>query len=184
MKNYNEVYRKLQPVVLGYLIKLTNNRDTAEHLASITMEKVLFNLDKYDESKSKMTTWAINIAKNAAIDESRKRRLTTMSISDFVDEQGNETIQVSNNVTPYSEIVSKQIGHGIDLALSKLPMIYKDIANLYFRKQLSYEEISNELQRPLGTIKAGIHRARLILQDSLKMLNCSPNGKDKKHSRL
>jgi len=169
MKNFNEVYRKLQPNVLGYLIKFTHgDKELAEDLTSITMEKVLFNLDKYDENKSKMTTWAINIAKNVAIDNSRKRRLKTASIHDYVDDQGNETLQATNSVTPYSEIVSKQIGHGIELALSKLPINYKDIANLYFRKQLSYEEISDELQKPLGTIKANIHRARHLLQESLK----------------
>jgi RNA polymerase sigma-70 factor (ECF subfamily) len=169
MKKYNEVYNKLQPIVLGYLIKFNHGDiEQAEDQASITMEKVLFNLDKYDEEKSKMTTWAINIAKNVAIDATRKRRLSTLSIHDYVDDQGNETIQEQTSVTPYSEMVSKQIGDGIELALSKLPMNYKDIADMYFKKELSYQEISNELQKPLGTIKANIHRARLLLQESLK----------------
>jgi len=169
MKNYNEVYRELQPKVLGFLVKFTNGDiELAEDLTSITMEKVLFNLEKYDESKSKMSTWAINIAKNVAIDNTRKRRLKTASIHDYVDDQGNETLQATSSVTPYSEMVSKQIGHGIELALSKLPMNYKDIADLYFKKELSYEEISDELQKPLGTIKASIHRARQLLQESLK----------------
>lgn len=169
MKNYNEVYKELNNVVLGYLIKKTRDKELAEDLTSDTLYKVFVNIDKFDEDKANIKTWAVNIANNVLIDHWRKRKLATSSIHDFVDDEGNETIQYSDNTTPFSEMVNKQIGLGIDLAFSKLPTNYQDIANLYFKKQLSYEEISVELDKPLGTIKANIFRVRKMLQEKLTL---------------
>jgi RNA polymerase sigma-70 factor (ECF subfamily) len=171
MKNFNEIYNELKPKVLGFLIKSTGNVELANDLTSDTMIKIFQNIDKFDQTRSKLSSWAISIAKNVAIDNHRKRKLLTTSISSFVDDEGNEYIQCPSYDTPYSNIVSKQLGEGIDLAFNKLPKIYKDIANLYFKKQLSYSEISDELIKPIGTVKATIHRIRKILQESLSDIN-------------
>lgn len=169
MKNYNNQYKELNEVVLNHLNYQLKDKELAKDLASDTMFKIFTNIDKFDENKANIKTWAINIAKNVLIDHWRKRKLMTASLHDYVDDEGNETIQYTNNVTPHSELVSKQIGIGIDLAFSKLPAIYQDIANLYFKKQLSYEEISTELDKPLGTIKANIFRVRKLLQEKLNL---------------
>jgi RNA polymerase sigma-70 factor (ECF subfamily) len=167
MTNFNKLYNELRPYVFNFIRMKTRDSDLAEDLTNDTMLKVYNNLDKFDEEKGKINTWVVRIANNVLIDHWRKKKLNTTSIDEFVDDEGNNTFHGSDNVTPHSEMVNTQIGEGIEMAFGKLPEKYKELADLFFKKQLSYEEISDELNAPLGTIKANIHRTRKILQGYL-----------------
>lgn len=166
--NFNQIYNEVQPMVLRYLIKLTRNKELAEDLTSEAMVKLWNNLDKFDDNMSSIKTWAISIAKNVSIDHWRKKDVDTTSMSAYVDDNGNEFFSIPVNTTPMSETLNNELGDGIKLAIEKLPMNYKKLADLYFVNQLSYQEITDEMQVPLGTVKGKINRLRSILQCSLK----------------
>lgn len=174
MKNFNQIHNELRPKILGFLIKQLGDIELAKDLTAEAMVKIWNNLDKFDENKSSLNTWAVNVAKNVAIDNYRKRALMTTSIHEFVDDDGNETIKAVSNDTPHTEMVTKEIAMGIDYAMNKLPENYRRVAELFFKGQLSYEEISTDLSMPMGTVKATINRARKQLQSTLVSINLIP----------
>lgn len=170
MKNFNEIYKVYSTNVFNYLNKKTGYRDSelARDLMQETMVKVHNHLDSFDGNKASMNTWIITIARNTWIDYDRKRRVDTQPINNFVDEDGNEMIHIEADENPLNDVINNQIGEGIQLAFSKLPDLYRQYADLFFNQQLSYDEIANELNAPIGTVKGTINRTRMLLKDLIK----------------
>lgn len=171
MENFNEVYNKYSEDVFNFLNKKLFYKDSelARDLTNDTMLKVYNKLDSFDGDKSSMRTWINTIAKNVLIDYSRKRKLDTTSMSNFVDDEGKPTLDATSETTPLSEIINTQIGESVQLAFNKLPEMYRKYADLFFNKQLSYDEIATELNTPLGSVKSYIFRTRQMLQESLNI---------------
>ena len=167
MKNFNQVHNELRPRVLGYLTKITGDSNLAEDLTNETMVKVWMNFNKFDMDKGSISTWTMRITKNVLTDYWRKRQLDTVSIQGAVDEEGNEYFKLPVAETPHSVVVASELGEGIQLAINSLPKNQKRIADMFFNQELSYEEISIELNKPLGSVKSSLYRAKTMLQESI-----------------
>jgi RNA polymerase sigma-70 factor (ECF subfamily) len=88
----------------------------------------------------------------------------------YQDESGaNVTIDVKDkNLNPQEEAIKAQKIELIQLFVTKLPAKYQRLVRLRYFSELSYEEIARELEAPLGTVKAQLHRARELLQDLIR----------------
>ncbi len=72
------------------------------------------------------------------------------------------------NLNPQEEAIKGQKIEIMQLIITKLPPKYQTLVNMRYFRELSYEEIAEELQAPLGTVKAQLHRARELLYDLVK----------------
>lgn len=127
--------------------------DDADDLTQETFIKAFLKLSTFNAEYS-FGQWIVTIARNTFIDFVRKRRDDTA-----LDNEG-ALAKVATSPTPEECIISSQQKIQIEQYLQRMDPKYSRLIELRFIKELSYEEIAEELQIPLGTVKTQIHRAR------------------------
>lgn len=167
---YAELMKRYKKPVYHMILKMVRNVDDAEDLTIEAFAKAFKNLKRFKKDYT-FSTWLFRIATNNSIDFIRKKRLETLSLnSSFTDDDGESvTIDVQDgNPNPQEETIKSQKVELIRLFVTKLPPKYQRLVRLRYFQELSYEEIAKELDAPLGTIKAQLHRARELMYDLVK----------------
>ncbi len=152
------------------ILKMVRNVDDAEDLTIEAFAKAFKNLHKFKKDFT-FSTWLFRIATNNTIDFIRKKRLDTMSLNtSFKDDNGDAvTIDVQDkNLNPQEEAIKAQKIALVQMFVNKLPAKYQRLVKLRYFDELSYEEIARELEAPLGTVKAQLHRARELMYELVK----------------
>jgi len=149
--------------------KMIREREQAEDLVQEVFMKAFDNLESYNSNYA-FSTWIYRIATNHTIDFLRKRKLKTLSINDPVStKDGEMEVQLPDeNFETDRAIIRKQRQKMIEHEINSLPEKYRVVIRMRHMEELSYQEISDELDLPLGTVKAHIFRAREMLYKSLK----------------
>ena len=109
------------------------------------------------------STWLFTVAKNHSIDYLRKNKLPTYSIDKMMtDDEGKQTNfdLKSGDPNPEQILMKKQRIKILRSIVNQLKPKYRDLVKLRYFKEFSYDEIAEELQLPLGTVKAQLHRSR------------------------
>lgn len=162
-----ERYRK---PVYHMILKMVRNVDDAEDLTIEAFTKAFKNLYKFKKDYT-FSTWLFRIATNNSIDFIRKKKLDTMSLNTTYQDEGGSDLSIDvkdKSLNPQEEAIKSQKIEYIQLFVTKLPAKYQRLVRLRYFKELSYEEIAKELEAPLGTVKAQLHRARELLYDLIK----------------
>jgi len=156
--------------VYHMILKMVRNVDDAEDLTIEAFAKAFKNLYKFKKDYT-FSTWLFRIATNNSIDFIRKKKLDPTSLNtSYQDDSGADvTMDVKDkNLNPQEEAIKAQKIELIQLFVTKLPAKYQRLVRLRYFSELSYEEIARELEAPLGTVKAQLHRARELLQDLVR----------------
>jgi RNA polymerase sigma-70 factor (ECF subfamily) len=167
---FAELMKRYKKPVYHMILKMVRNVDDAEDLTMEAFAKAFKNLQRFKKDYT-FSTWLFRIATNNAIDFIRKKRLETMSLdTSFKDDSGEAvTIDVEDNeLNPMEETIKSQKIELIRIFVDKLPPKYQRLVKLRYFDELSYEEIAKELEAPLGTVKAQLHRARELMYDLVK----------------
>ena len=164
---YAKLMSKYRDSIYYMLLKMVNNRDDAEDLTIEAFGKAFVRLDQYEPNYA-FSTWLFRIASNNCIDFLRKKKMQMMSIDGTDNEEGNIFDLESPNRNPEQEAIRQQKKVIMQDIVGKLKPQYKLLIEMRYFKEMSYDEISQELDTPLGTIKAQLHRARDILQGIMK----------------
>jgi len=167
---YADLMQRYKKPVYHMILKMIRNVDDAEDLTIEAFAKAFRNLHKFKKDFT-FSTWLFRIATNNTIDFIRKKRLDTMSIhSSYKNDNGdNVTIDVEDrNLNPQEEAIKGQKIELVRLFVTKLPSKYQRLVKLRYFDELSYDEIAKELDAPLGTVKAQLHRARELMYDLVK----------------
>ncbi len=167
---FADLMQRYKKPVYHMILKMVRNVDDAEDLTIEAFAKAFKNLKKFKKDYT-FSTWLFRIATNNAIDFIRKKRLETMSLdTSFRDDSGEAvTIDVEDNkLNPMEETIKSQKIELIRIFVDKLPPKYQRLVKLRYFKELSYDEIAKELEAPLGTVKAQLHRARELMYDLVK----------------
>jgi len=169
-KAYAELMQRYKKPVYHMILKMVRNVDDAEDLTIEAFAKAFKNLKKFNPEFT-FSTWLFRIATNNCIDFIRKKKLDTLSISNsFKDDNGeNVDIDIKDfNLNPQEETIKSEKVEIIQTIVTKLPPKYQILVKLRYFQELSYEEIAAEIDAPLGTVKAQLHRARELLYDLVK----------------
>jgi RNA polymerase sigma factor (sigma-70 family) len=167
---YADLMKRYKKPVYHMILKMVRNVDDAEDLTIEAFAKAFRSLKRFKKDYT-FSTWLFRIATNNAIDFIRKKKLETMSLdTSFTDDSGeNVTIDVEDNdLNPMEETIKSQKIELIRVFVDKLPPKYQRLVKLRYFDELSYEEIAQELEAPLGTVKAQLHRARELMYDLVK----------------
>ena len=167
---YAELLKRYKKPVYHMVLKMVRNVDDAEDLTIEAFSKAFKNLHKFKKDYT-FSTWLFRIATNNAIDFIRKKRLKTMSLNtSFSDDNGDAvTIDVEDKtLNPQDEAIKTQKIELVRMFVNKLPAKYQRLVKLRYFDELSYDEIAKELEAPLGTVKAQLHRARELMHDLVK----------------
>ncbi len=142
-----------------YLQRTGGNAEDADDLLQETFIKVYLNLHRYDNSYT-FGQWIYAIARNTFVDFMRKRR-DDLSIDVIPSE--NYAASTSSTLTPEESIINSQQKTQLEQFLERMPPRYRKLVELRFFRELSYEEIAEQMEMPMGTVKTQIHRARTQL---------------------
>ena len=169
---YRELLGRYQRPVFSLIYRMVRDREQAEDLAQETFVRVFNNIDRYDPAY-KFSSWIFKIATNLTIDWIRRKELPTVSIdgsryATSAEEIESSAITVeSGDENPEELLVARELGNEIEEAIGQLRPEYRQAIVLRHIEDRPYEEISQIMALPLGTVKTYIHRGRKELQDML-----------------
>lgn len=169
-KAYAELMYNYRDSVYFMLLKMTSNTDDADDLTIEAFGKAFKNLHQYTPDYA-FSTWLFKIASNNCIDFIRKRKREILAVDKNIeDEEGNEIGNQLQSPTldPEEKLIEKQKIILMREVVERLKPHYRRLVELRYFEELSYEEISEELQLPLGTVKAQLFRARDFLYNIMK----------------
>lgn len=169
-KAYAELLSRYKDSIYFMLLKMVNNRDDAEDLTIEAFGKAFKNLHQYTPDFA-FSTWLFKIATNNCIDFIRRKRKFTFSIDRTMESDSGQEMQFeikSPMLDPEEKMIKKQKAALMRDVVEKLKPRYKRLVELRYFHERSYEEIADELQLPLGTVKAQLFRAREFLYQILK----------------
>lgn len=167
---FAELLSKYRDAIYFMLLKMVNNPVDAEDLTIEAFGKAFKNLGQYTPNFA-FSTWLFKIASNNAIDHIRKQRGSTISLDQTVDDEESLTpssLIQSDTLDPESNMINEQKVKMMREVVSKLKPRYRTLIELRYFSEYSYEEISEHLELPLGTVKAQLFRARDLLLNILK----------------
>ena len=167
---YADLMQRYNRSLYHTILKMVRNVDDAEDLTIEAFTKAFKSLDKFRQDYT-FSTWLFRIATNNCIDFIRKKKNVTVSLDGFyVDMNGEESgMDVRDTqLNPQEETIKLQDEAQMRAIVAKLPPKYRKIVSLRYFEELSYEAIAVELEIPLGTVKAQLHRAKELLLDMVK----------------
>lgn len=165
---YKKLMDKYQKPLYFHVLKMVRNHEQVEDLVQEAFMKAFNNLESYNTNYA-FSTWLYRITTNHTIDYLRKRKLQTTSISEPIQtKDGEMEIQISDERETDRAIIRKERKQIIHQAITDLPDKYRKVIEMRHLQELSYQEIAEQLDLPLGTVKAHIFRAREMLYKELK----------------
>jgi RNA polymerase sigma factor (sigma-70 family) len=170
-KAYADLMNNYRDSLYYMLLKMTNDPIDADDLTIEAFGKAFKNLNQYTPDFA-FSTWLFKIATNNCIDFIRKKKKMTFSMNKGFD--GNdETSEMAQNIPfegldPEEKFIEGQKIKLMRQVVERLKPHYRTLVELRYFNELSYEEISDELNIPLGTVKAQLFRAREFLYNILK----------------
>ena len=168
-KAYAELMSRYRDAIYFMLLKMVNNQDDADDLTIEAFGKAFKNIHQYAPNFA-FSTWLFKIATNNCIDFIRKRRGgQTISIDNIPGGRDEAPIRIHDDeLDPEESLINQQKIKLMRDVVQKLKPRYRKLVELRYFQELSYEEISEQLELPIGTVKAQLFRARELLYNILK----------------
>ncbi len=172
---YAELMKRYREPVYYMLLKMIKNTDDADDLTIEAFGKAFNRIHQYSPTYA-FSTWLFKIASNNCIDFIRKKRVFLTSIDHAYTNKDGESIGIefdSGNPDPEEVYIKQQKVKTMREVVERLKPRYRDLIVKRYFEELTYDEIADEMELPLGTVKAQLFRAREFLANLMK------NTKDK-----
>lgn len=172
---FDKIVKRYRDTLFFTINRMINSKNDADDIIMTTFAKAFQPevLQTYNPESGAFSTWIYRMAINRAIDFRRKKRLNTNSLDDIsyatTDEDGlsvGATI-ATDSLDPHEEIVRQERIKLVRTMVDSLKPKYKVIAECRHIKQMTYEEMAEFLQLPIGTIKAQVKRTNDFLRSAL-----------------
>lgn len=156
---YRLLVQRYQRPIYSLVHRMVSSPDDATDLTQETFVKVFRALDQFDPARN-FSSWIYKIASNQAIDYLRKRKLRTISIHADPEDNDRPALDLEDpGPPPDSRLDASLRREHLAGFVERLAPHYKVVVELRYQQQRSYEEITEILELPLGTVKARLHRA-------------------------
>ena len=172
---YEILVKRHKERLLNFVYRFIGNLPDSEDIVQETFVRLYIHKDSYQPS-ARFITWLFTIAGNLAKSELRKRKIrNVLSIHRYF--SGSSGMESKDMDLPDEEITADQRADGkikeeaIQKAILSLPIQFREAVVLRDVQDFSYEEISEMLKVPIGTVKSRVNRGRLRLQEILKTIN-------------
>jgi RNA polymerase sigma-70 factor, ECF subfamily len=158
---FSYLYDNYSPALNGTITKIIDDQHLSEDILQEAFVKIWNNIDHYDASKGRLFTWMINLTRNLTIDKLRSK--------DYKNQQkiySNENVVSGFNDNSFSKSMFDTIG--LRKTVSNLKADQKLIIDLAYFNGFTQEEISKEMNIPLGTVKSRMRAAIIELRKLLR----------------
>ena len=152
--------------VYGFQLKRIENENDAEDITIQTFSRAFDKIDTFNP-EYKFKTWLITISKNIHVDLIRKRK--KLISEELTNEDEQKVLEIlDTSPSPEDKIITEQNLVKLLRDIKKLKPHYQEIINLRFFQELSYKEISNELNEPINNVKVKLLRAKKLLAEIIQ----------------
>ena len=152
--------------VYNYQLKRVKNDNDAEDITIQTFSKAFDKIDSFNK-KYKFKTWLITISKNVHIDLLRKKN-ASISIETTKEQEEKVYLVVDENPTPEDKIIREQNLAKLLRDIKQLKPKYQEVIHLRYFQELSYKEISEQINEPMNNVKVKLLRAKKLLAEIIK----------------
>lgn len=166
-KAFGALIERYQRRVVGVALGVAHNPDDALELAQETFVRAFENIARF-ESRSSFSTWLYRIAANVAIDFRRRENRHPILRGEEAENELRRLPSASGD--SYAATRRSELGQRINEALEELTPEHRTVILLREVEGLSYDEISEVMQCPRGTVMSRLHYARNHLREILKDL--------------
>jgi RNA polymerase sigma-70 factor (ECF subfamily) len=167
---FRDLVVRYQRPVVGLIARVVRDPGRAEELAQDTFVKAFRALHTYDASR-KFSAWLLTIAHHVAIDEVRKGSLNVISLDEPMPADGPRfEVADRSGASPVALAERTELAAALKTAMSRLRPDYREMVALRYEQELEYDEISEVMDLPLGTVKSSLFRARKELAAHMESL--------------
>lgn len=162
-KAFSSLLNRYRDSLYFMLLKMVNNASDAEDLTIEAFGKAFRSLDSFTPDYA-FSTWLFKIATNNCIDFIRKKQVSPTPIDQLQDDLEHITVSLQSDLPdPEETLINDQKIAVLRDIVNQLKPRYRNLIELRYYKEYSYEEISTELKLPIGTVKAQLYRAKSLL---------------------
>lgn len=155
---------KVFPSVFGTALRLTRSREEAEDLAQEAIVRAYDAYDRFDGTNFK--AWMLRIVTNLYINKYRRRQRGPQFGS--LEDEGTMEPMSSEAEIPDRLLFDEAVGGEVEDALKKVPEDFRTAVILSDIEGMSYQEIADATEVPIGTVRSRIARGRSILRKELE----------------
>jgi len=162
-KAFSVLLNRYRDSIYFMLLKMVNNASDAEDLTIEAFGKAFRNLDLFTPEYA-FSTWLFKIATNNCIDFIRRKQIIPGPIDQFQDDVDDMTVNLQSDLPdPEESLINDQKIEVLRSIVNQLKPRYRQLIELRYYKEYSYEEIAEEMNLPIGTVKAQLYRAKSLL---------------------
>ena len=154
---FSFLYDRYSKALFSIILPIIPQQELAEDVLQEVFVKIWQNIQSYDETKGRLYTWMLNIARNLSIDRTRSKYFNNRS----------KTTELSENVYNVRQVEIRMDDVGLKKTLSNLPEENRRLLELAYFQGYTQEEISKILNIPLGTVKTRIRSTIIQLRKIL-----------------
>lgn len=151
------LYDMYSSSLYGIIFRIVQHEEIAEDLLQDTFVRIWNSFSSYDESKGRLFTWMVNIARNISIDKTRSKDFRNSSKTEDIENNVlSLEMQADNTLNPETM--------GLKELVAKLKPEQKIILDMVYFRGFTHAEVSEELEIPLGTVKTRLRNAIISLR--------------------
>jgi len=152
---YAVIIDRYQKKLIRYAYNLVKKEEKAIDIVQESFIKAFINLNNFNIEK-KFSSWIYRIVHNQAINLAKKYQKETPLLENW-DFKSNDDIE--------SDFEQKEIKENVEKCLKEISLLYSEPLSLYYIEEKSYEEISEILRIPMGTVATRINRDKKIMKN-------------------
>ncbi|MCU0316905.1 MAG: sigma-70 family RNA polymerase sigma factor [Fimbriimonadaceae bacterium] len=165
---FDNLVRKYESRAYQYAFRLTRNSDVASDIVADAFVRVFSALNNF-RGQSAFGTWLYRIITNCYLDLKKKDKSRYLVSLEGQTDSGQEVERQIPDVRPGPDLEAEKSAREevVQKALDQMPEYQRAMLVMYHVEMLSYEEIAEALDLPIGTVKSRLNRARLALRELL-----------------
>jgi RNA polymerase sigma factor, sigma-70 family len=166
--SFKELFKMYEKYLYCLCYSYTQNQQDALDLVQEIYIKVFNNINKFDDNMP-FHPWIRRISVNTCLNFKRTIKNNIISLNQSINEEEGtlEDVLLAGDQVE-DEIINLEIKDIIKTNLKELPEKYRIIIVLRYYENLDYNEIAKLLDKPLGTVKTELYRAKALLKDKLR----------------
>lgn len=178
---FQDLYSSFGSKILNYVYRLTGSRADAEDITQDTFVLAFRKLSTLQDP-ARFQGWLYRIAQNSVFQKYRGKKPRIESIDEEDSAELSDVQKLSTHLkSPEESILSAELEELVAKTIRDLPEKYKTVFVLSAIQKLSYQEIAEMLGKSLSAVKSDIHRARVIVRDTIKEYLGEDYGMSKLH---
>lgn len=175
MNDFETMVNEHRQRLYSFARRIVRNSEDAEEVvqdAFVRAHRALIKMQPFNRRTLRLESWLYRITLNVARNRLRKKAPVFVCI-DAIEDPERLLPPQSAEQTPESHVEEQVNRELLEAAISKLPHHFQASARLRFIEGLTHTEIAQHFGQPVGTVKSHVHRATLVMRQSLRVRLCA-----------